>query len=699
MPTSSDLVRSSSSIFEYSIWAMAKGSLPSISGVFARAGCGRLGLLRRLGAEVGAGGRRHALDLGGAAGRAFEETCASSAWRSRRPSRTSPRSGARSRKADRKQSFAHSTMRGCFPLVFLHGLGGGNAVWDARSEHFRALGYRCTAWDQPGYGETPAGRALRPRDSWPRRSTGRSATRGGPRRPQHGRAGRAGVLRALSRRRSPPSPSASPAPRSRPAPTFAQHFVEARIGPLDAGKTMAEIASEVMPTQRGRSHGPGGPGSSRSGSWPAVPPETYRKAVQLITTFDRRADLPKIAVPTLLVAGSDDVTAPAPLMGGMAQKIPGAEFVVLRGCGHLGPMDQPERVQHGARRVPAPAQAIVPDAWANTATTRAPWPRLVEPDRVHRDVYADPEVFQLEMERLWSRTWIYVGHASQVPQPGDFFTADIAAQAGDHGAPHRRQRARADEPLRAQGHEGGLRPCRQHRQDLPLSVPRVDLPYGRYPPPHSAEGGLCRHRDAAVGPGPGDAARPIAASSSPASATDGIGFRGVLRRLALLHRQPRRPLARGRAGDRRRLPALPAQLQLEDVRREPERHDASDDRARLLGRHGEEAVGRQAGGHAQADVDRAVSRPSPTTTSSSTTWACASTPHGHGFSGVNFSIHSSYSRIAGLRGRDAARLRRGAREADPRHRAPQHRLLPEPHHQGRDPVDPRRAAARRRQDA
>jgi benzoate/toluate 1,2-dioxygenase subunit alpha len=53
---------------------------------------------------------------------------------------------------------------------------------------------------------------------------------------------------------------------------------------------------------------------------------------------------------------------------------------------------------------------------------------LVEDDRVHRDVYIDPEVFQLEMERLWSRTWIYVGHASQVPQPGDFITADIAAQ-------------------------------------------------------------------------------------------------------------------------------------------------------------------------------------------------------------------------------------------------------------------------------
>jgi benzoate/toluate 1,2-dioxygenase alpha subunit len=53
---------------------------------------------------------------------------------------------------------------------------------------------------------------------------------------------------------------------------------------------------------------------------------------------------------------------------------------------------------------------------------------LVEADRVHRDVYTDPEIFQLEMERLWSRTWIYVGHASQVPQPGDFITVDIAAK-------------------------------------------------------------------------------------------------------------------------------------------------------------------------------------------------------------------------------------------------------------------------------
>ena len=53
--------------------------------------------------------------------------------------------------------------------------------------------------------------------------------------------------------------------------------------------------------------------------------------------------------------------------------------------------------------------------------------RLVEADRVHRDVYTDPEIFQLEMERLWARTWVYAGHASQVPAAGDYITVDVAA--------------------------------------------------------------------------------------------------------------------------------------------------------------------------------------------------------------------------------------------------------------------------------
>ncbi len=52
--------------------------------------------------------------------------------------------------------------------------------------------------------------------------------------------------------------------------------------------------------------------------------------------------------------------------------------------------------------------------------------RLIEPDRVHRDVYTDPEVFELEMERLWARSWVYLGHASQVPNEGDYLTLEVA---------------------------------------------------------------------------------------------------------------------------------------------------------------------------------------------------------------------------------------------------------------------------------
>ncbi|HUN73652.1 MAG TPA: aromatic ring-hydroxylating dioxygenase subunit alpha [Steroidobacteraceae bacterium] len=53
---------------------------------------------------------------------------------------------------------------------------------------------------------------------------------------------------------------------------------------------------------------------------------------------------------------------------------------------------------------------------------------LVRPDAVHRDVYLDPELFELEMEQLWRKTWIYVGHDSQVPNAGDFYTTLIGRE-------------------------------------------------------------------------------------------------------------------------------------------------------------------------------------------------------------------------------------------------------------------------------
>ncbi len=51
--------------------------------------------------------------------------------------------------------------------------------------------------------------------------------------------------------------------------------------------------------------------------------------------------------------------------------------------------------------------------------------QLVEPGRVHRRVYTDPAIFDLEMERLFGRAWLFVGHESQVKKAGDFITTDL----------------------------------------------------------------------------------------------------------------------------------------------------------------------------------------------------------------------------------------------------------------------------------
>ena len=60
--------------------------------------------------------------------------------------------------------------------------------------------------------------------------------------------------------------------------------------------------------------------------------------------------------------------------------------------------------------------------------TREAMAALVQPRQVHRDLYINPQVYALEVKHLFSNTWLFVGHESQVPNKGDYYTTQLADQ-------------------------------------------------------------------------------------------------------------------------------------------------------------------------------------------------------------------------------------------------------------------------------
>lgn len=53
---------------------------------------------------------------------------------------------------------------------------------------------------------------------------------------------------------------------------------------------------------------------------------------------------------------------------------------------------------------------------------------LVQEKRVHGDVYRDPEIFERELDVLYSRHWIFIGHEGEIPNNGDFRQRQIGRQ-------------------------------------------------------------------------------------------------------------------------------------------------------------------------------------------------------------------------------------------------------------------------------
>lgn len=60
--------------------------------------------------------------------------------------------------------------------------------------------------------------------------------------------------------------------------------------------------------------------------------------------------------------------------------------------------------------------------------TESQWDKLIRPEYVHGSLYTDEAIFREELEKIWYRTWVYVGHVSEIPNPNDYVLKTIGLE-------------------------------------------------------------------------------------------------------------------------------------------------------------------------------------------------------------------------------------------------------------------------------
>jgi 3-oxoadipate enol-lactonase len=227
-------------------------------------------------------------------------------------------------------------------LLFLHGIGGNAAGWRNQLDEF-SRAYRTIAWDMPGYGGSiPLSEPsfskyaqclhefLAEHEIEQPILVGHSI---GGMIVQEFLATYPGLTRAAVLYATSPA-------FGRKDGEWQQQFIRERLGPLDEGKTMAQLAPDIVKSLIG-------PGATAAGialatrSMAAVPENTYRATMHCLLDFDRREALGQINIPCLLIAGEVDTNAAPAMMEKMAAKIPGAQFRCLPNLGHLAHMEDP----------------------------------------------------------------------------------------------------------------------------------------------------------------------------------------------------------------------------------------------------------------------------------------------------------------------------------------------------------------------
>jgi 3-oxoadipate enol-lactonase len=228
------------------------------------------------------------------------------------------------------------------PLVFLHGIGGAARAWRGQLEFFGDR-FRTIAWDMPGYGGSAplptvsiAALADALQDFLPQAGAIRPVLVG------HSIGGMiVQQLLANNPRIASAVVLAQTSPAfGKPDGDWQKAFIGARLGPLDRGETLVSLAPSLVQELVGDDPDPSGMQLARD-CMAAVPEATYRATMLALMGFDLRSALKDIKVPTLLLSGSRDNNAPAPMMAKMASYIPFAKYVELDGVGHLANLERP----------------------------------------------------------------------------------------------------------------------------------------------------------------------------------------------------------------------------------------------------------------------------------------------------------------------------------------------------------------------
>jgi 3-oxoadipate enol-lactonase len=229
------------------------------------------------------------------------------------------------------------------PLVFLHGIGGAARVWRGQLTAFSDR-YRAIAWDMPGYGgSAPLQRVSIPALAGALKDFLHQVGAVKPILVGHSIGGM--IVQQLLVHDPIIAEyvvlaQTSPA-FGRPDGDWQKEFLDARLGPLDRGETLASLAAKLVADLVGDHADPDGI-ELACACMASVPEASYRAAMMSMLGFDLRKSLGQISVPALVIAGSKDKNAPAPMVKKMASFIPNATYVELEGVGHLVALEQPD---------------------------------------------------------------------------------------------------------------------------------------------------------------------------------------------------------------------------------------------------------------------------------------------------------------------------------------------------------------------